>query len=334
MKQKNDSNSPKGRLVKVDGVQFQLIDGKLYRYADLTMDKGFKIVFGQIGSEELLKNLLNRLLGTRISRLTYRNTEHPGMTEDERESRFDVYCEDEAGNCFEVEMQNWSQKYINKRAVYYSSLVVLDQATRAVEKAKMPSRDSRKKWDYDFKPLYVVCFLNFNSRIPTQEISQRNEYISKYRYINKETGSELGDGTNIVFVDLHNFTKEIDECNDLKDIWIYSIRNMLEMHKCPDKIIGSEVEELFKRAELAKMTLKQRIILEESIMTQNDILNSVAEQLEEARAIAIAEGRAEGRDKERKHIIRLLLESGLSPEKIADMLKMEVEDVKTANDLD
>lgn len=239
MKQKNDSISPKGRLVKVDGVQFQLIDGKLYRYADLTMDKGFKIVFGQIGSEELLKNLLNRLLGTRISRLTYRNTEHPGMTEDE------------AGNCFEVEMQNWSQKYINK-----------------------------------------------------------------------ETGSELGDGTNIVFVDLHNFTKEIDECNDLKDIWIYSIRNMLEMHKCPDKIIGSEVEELFRRAELAKMTLKQRIILEESIMTQNDILNSVAEQLEEARA------------KERKHIIRLLLESGISPEKIADMLKMEVEDVKTANDLD
>lgn len=79
MKQKNDSNSPKGRLVKVDGVQFQLIDGKLYRYADLTMDKGFKIVFGQIGSEELLKNLLNRLLGTRISRLTYRNTEHPGI---------------------------------------------------------------------------------------------------------------------------------------------------------------------------------------------------------------------------------------------------------------
>lgn len=96
---------------------------------------------------------------------------------------------------------------------------------------------------------------------------------------------------------------------------------MLEMHKCPDKIIGSEVEELFRRAELAKMTLKQRIILEESIMTQNDILNSVAEQLEEARA------------KERKHIIRLLLESGISPEKIADMLKMEVEDVKTADDL-
>lgn len=50
-------------------------------------------------------SMLNRLLGLSITRLEYRNTEHPGMTEEERESRFDVYCEDEDGNCFEVEMQ-------------------------------------------------------------------------------------------------------------------------------------------------------------------------------------------------------------------------------------
>ena len=71
---------PKGRLIEVDGISYQLIDGKLYRYADLTRDKGFKIVLGCPGSEELLKHLLNRLLGLRIARLEYRNPEHPGMT--------------------------------------------------------------------------------------------------------------------------------------------------------------------------------------------------------------------------------------------------------------
>lgn len=54
-------------------------------------------------------HMLNRLLGLRIKWLEYRNTEHPGMTEDDRSSRFDVYCEDEDGNGFQVEMQNWSQ---------------------------------------------------------------------------------------------------------------------------------------------------------------------------------------------------------------------------------
>ena len=124
----NSFREPQGRLVEVDGVQYQLIDGRLHRYADLTLDKGFKIVLGRTGSEEVLRLLLNRLLGISISHLEYRNTEHPGMTEEERASRFDVYCEDEDGNYFQVEMQNWSQKFFQKRAVYYTSLVLHDQA--------------------------------------------------------------------------------------------------------------------------------------------------------------------------------------------------------------
>lgn len=99
---RNDSRkTPEVKMIEVDGVEYQLIDGRLYRYADITLDKGFKIVFGRIGSEDVLINMLNRLLGTKIRRLEYRNTEHPGMTEDERFSRFDVYCEDEEG-CFQV----------------------------------------------------------------------------------------------------------------------------------------------------------------------------------------------------------------------------------------
>lgn len=38
---------------------YQLIDGRLHRYADLTLDKGFKIVLGRIGSERILMNMLN-----------------------------------------------------------------------------------------------------------------------------------------------------------------------------------------------------------------------------------------------------------------------------------
>ena len=158
-------------MVEIDGVNYQVIDGKLYRYANLTMDKAFKIVLGRIGSEDLLKNLLNRILGTGILRLEYRNTEHPGLTEEERSSRFDVYCEDKDGTCFQVEMQNWSQKYFHKRAVYYSSLVIQDQAAKAQRKIRDDAefgiaRNGRRKkaqWDYDFQPLYVISFLNYKN---------------------------------------------------------------------------------------------------------------------------------------------------------------------------
>ena len=69
--------TPKGKLVEIDGITYQIIEGKLYRYADLTLDKGFKIVLGRIGSEDVLRHMLNRLLGTSIVKLEYRNTEHP-----------------------------------------------------------------------------------------------------------------------------------------------------------------------------------------------------------------------------------------------------------------
>ena len=68
---------------------------------------------------------------------------------------------------------------------------------------------------------------------------------------------------------------------------------------CPEKFKGTEIEDLYIKSELAKMTIEQRIKHEEGIMTRNDILNSISEQIEEARKeaieIGIREGRAEGR---------------------------------------
>ena len=42
------------------------------------------------------------------------------------------------------------------------------------------------------------------------------------------------------------------------------------------------------------MSLEQRIKIEEEVMTQNDIRNSIAEQLEDAKKEAVALGREEG----------------------------------------
>ena len=336
IKDRHSVNSPKGRLVEIDGIQFQVINGKLHRYADLTLDKGFKIVLGRVGSEEVLKNLLNRILGTCIKKLEYRNTEHPGMTEEERSSRFDVYCEDENGICFQVEMQNWSQKFFHKRAVYYSSLVLHDQAIKAQMQTDEKKQKTGRKWDYDFQPLYVVSFLNFRNWTYENIGEKLNEFISLYRYKDIETGNELGDGTNLVFVDLHRFTKSIEECTSLEDIWIYSIKNMNMLESCPEKIIGTEIEELFFQSELAKMTPEQRIKFEEEFMTQNDILNSIEEQLEDARKEAIAvglaegreEGRAEGRAEANADVAKKLLEMQMDIRSIAEVTGLSIEAIK------
>ena len=51
-------------------------------------------------------------------------------------------------------------------------------------------------------------------------------------------GEELGDGTNLVFVDLFGFSKKEDECETLEDFWMYSIKNMWALESCPERAKG------------------------------------------------------------------------------------------------
>lgn len=51
----------------------------------------------------MLINLLNSIIpGAEIVDLTYRNTEHHGMSEEDEKAIFDVYCEDKDGVRFLV----------------------------------------------------------------------------------------------------------------------------------------------------------------------------------------------------------------------------------------
>ena len=118
---------------------------------------------------------------------------------------------------------------------------------------------------------------------------------------------------------------------------MYSIKNMHTLLVCPEKFKGTEIEDLYIKSELAKMTIEQRIKHEEGIMTRNDILNSISEQIEEARKeaieIGIREGRAEGlaegieegRAEVQAETIRKMLAAGIPASAIAEALEITIE---------
>ena len=107
---------------------------------------------------------------------------------------------------------------------------------------------------------------------------------------------------------------------------------------------GTEVEELFRQAELAKMTEEQRISFEISVMSRNDMLNSFRETLEaakeevkakglaegraEGRAEGHAEGRAEGRAEGINSVIKQMHTKGMSIQQIADIVEMPVDEIQ------
>lgn len=262
-------------------------------FVNLTYDHGFKIVFGTEGkSERLLMTLLNRLFGMKIVNVRYLPTERLGLTAEESESFFDVYCEDSSGRRFLIEMQMWTQNYFHKRAVYYSSLSVQDQAR--VEKKSQKKRG--RVWDYYFSPVYQISFLNFPNTLVDAKEEGGNPYISHYVYRSKDTGRELGDDTNIIFVDLRKFRKDFDECKDMAEKWLYSIRNMHLLKERPAGVEGTELEELYDEAHYAAWPAEKRMYYERYIMNRNDIENIICEHYEEGLAVGRKEGREEGRE--------------------------------------
>ena len=82
------------------------------RYISLLTDFGFKRIFGTDPNKDLLIDFLNSLFdGEQVVKdVTYLNSEHVGDVHSERKAIFDVYCENEKGEKFIVEMQNASLK--------------------------------------------------------------------------------------------------------------------------------------------------------------------------------------------------------------------------------
>lgn len=83
------------------------------KYVNPYTDFGFKLLFGTDMNKELLISFLNALLFKEetIKDVTYLNSEQLGTQELDRKAVFDVYCENEKGEKFLVEMQKGEQQF-------------------------------------------------------------------------------------------------------------------------------------------------------------------------------------------------------------------------------
>ena len=127
------------------------IDALIERYVNFYTDFGFKKLFGTEANKDLLISFLNALLDGKeeIKDLTYLNAEQLGIHEFECKAVFDVYCENEKGERFIIEMQKAEQQFFKDRSVFYSTFPIRDQAERGVG------------WNYRLKAVYTIGIFNF-----------------------------------------------------------------------------------------------------------------------------------------------------------------------------
>ena len=164
------------------------------RYISLLTDFGFKRIFGTKPNKELLISFLNSLFdGFQVIRdVRYLNSEHVGDVYAERKAIFDVYCENEQGGKFIVEMQNAYQKHFKDRSLFYSTFPIREQAPKGTD------------WDFSLSNVYTVALLNFDLDEPAFDRSEVNHDVG---LLDKQTHRVFNDKLSFKYVEVAKFNE-------------------------------------------------------------------------------------------------------------------------------
>ena len=256
------------------------------RYISLLTDFGFKRIFGSDINKDLLIDFLNSLFNGEqvVKDVTYLNSEHVGDVYAERKAIFDVYCENEHGEKFIVEMQNAYQTYFKDRSLYYATFPIREQA---------PKGDN---WNFKLQHVYVVALLNYDMN---EEAFSHESINHDVGLLDKQTHKVFNNKLTFKYVEIARFNKDINELETNFDKWLYVLRNLSRLDNQPTYLRNEVFNRLFSQAEIARFDKKELKAYEDSLKAYRDIKNSLDTAKEEGRAEGLAEGLEKGLEKGR-----------------------------------
>lgn len=289
------------------------------KYVNPFTDFGFKKIFGEEPNKDLLLDFLNELLQGEqglITDLTYMKSEHLGNVALDRKAIFDLYCENERGEKFIVEIQKTKQKYFKDRTLYYSTFPIREQALRS-------------DWDYQLKAVYTIAILDF---VFDEDKAEPNKYRYDVKLQDIETNKVFYDKLTFIYLEMPKFQKTLEEIETRFEKWLYVIRNLNRLESLPPKLQEKIFKKLFKVAEIAKFTPIQQQDYEESLKVYRDMKNSMDTArdegieigVEKGIEIGVEKGKIEGKIEVAKNLIKL----GLDNETIAKGTSLSIEEIE------
>ena len=280
------------------------------RYINAFTDFGFKRLFGTEFNKELLIDFLNQVLGERehIRDLTYSNPEQQGRTKKDRKAVYDLYCENQKGEKFIIEVQNAAHLYFKDRSIYYATFPLREQAEKGGQ------------WDYQWKAVYTVCILNFSF----PDSSGQDRYVREVQLMDKHTHEVFFDKLTFIYLEMPRFKKSEEELVTHFDKWLYVLKHLHKLQDIPEKLRGKIFDKLFNQAEIAKLNPEEMRTYDESLKVYWDNYSVIQTAKHEGRQ----QGREEGANEKALHIARELEENGVSVQIIAASTGLSQEQIE------
>ena len=301
------------------------------RYINPQTDFGFKRLFGTELNKELLISFLNALLaGEQVVRdVSYLNSEQLGERISSRRAIFDVYCLNDKGDRFIVEMQNVYQEFFKDRTVYYSTFPIREQAVRGDD------------WDFHLNAVYTIGLLNF---VFDEDKDCPDCFHHEVKLVDVDRKTVFYDKLTFIYVEIPKFNKQESELETMFDKWMYVLKNLSKLLDRPAALQERVFTRLFEQAEIAKFSPKDLKLYEDSANAYRDILNAIRTARKDSRAEGLAEGLEKGReqgiregleqgiregeDKAIARTVRNLRNYGMGDKEIAAALKMGIDEVR------
>ena len=277
------------------------------KYIDPFTDFGFKKLFGEECNKDLLLDFLNELLHKKegkIVSITYLRSEQLGRSEEDRKAIFDLYCQNEKGEKFIVEMQKTKQNFFKDRALYYSSFPIMKQA---------PTGD----WNYELKAVYTVAILDF---VFDEDKNDPDKYRYDIMLTDIETHKIFYHKLLFTYLEMPKFNKTVEELETRFEKWMYVLKNLTRLDSLPEKLRERVFEKMFTAAEIAKLSHEEYEQYMLSLKTYRDWKNSMDTAKEEAEA--------KGKSEEKIETAIRLSKMGLSITDISKATDLPIEQIE------
>ena len=299
------------------------------RFVSILSDAGFKAVFGDIENVEVLVDLLNTFLPRKIATpLSFSTSEIEGLTTINKSVRLDLHCVDADNIHYIIEMQCQSLSNFFKRAVFYSSRVYSSNLNKGRKYEELPE-------------VYMVVLLGASVGLNHRKSFWNDKFVSQYALKEINSYDNAPYSTIFInFVELYRFKKQLKDCRNSIERWLYALANMGKLEDIPEEMRNDEsLVRLFKAAEIAGFSKEKYEQYNQTMMYELDYYDEMntarAMGLAEGEAKGIAEGTArgrvegiaEGRAKERAEVARNLKAMNMPAIDIATATGLSLEEI-------
>ncbi len=266
------------------------------KYINPYTDFGFKKLFGEEGSKDLLIDFLNQLLPAhhQIADLAFRNSENLADISLDRKAIFDIHCSATSGESFIVEMQKAKVKYFKDRSLFYTTFPIRDQAEKG-------------DWNFRLEPIYFIAVLDFEY----DEQEEKRKFLREVA-LKDQDGDLFFDKLHFKFLQMPLFNKTEQNLSSRFDKWCFFLKNLEDFDHIPEILSEPIFKKAFETAELANLSAKQRDRYEESLIHYRDLKSVIDTAVEESKT----------------EIIENMIREGLENLLIAKMTGVDLETVE------